>query len=81
MEFRSSHEQSTEVLCGIKSELTAHGGKYRALYPLLIANDITRYRMESILQMSIGTCMSLLLAQYQTSLFLGMRDYTEIFPD
>jgi len=78
MEFRSSYEQSTEVLCGIKSQLTTRGGKYHGLYLLLIANDTTRYRMESVLQMSIGTCISLLLTQYQTSLFLGTWNYTEI---
>ena len=76
MEFRSSYEQSLEFLSAIKSELMARDGKYRALYPLLIEDGTAQYQMESTLQMDTGACISSLLAQYQTSLFLGMRNYT-----
>ena len=72
MEFRSSYEQSLEVLSHIKSELISRGGKYHTLYQCLIEDDTTEYRMEPALQKSIGACMSSLLGQYQTSLFLGM---------
>ena len=72
MEFRSSYEQSLEVLCRIKFELVSREGKYRALYLLLIEDDTTEYRMGPALQMNIGACVSSLLGQYQASLFLGM---------
>jgi len=81
MEFRSSYEQNLELLSGIKTELVTRDGKYRALYPLLIEVDTTQCRMESTLQMDIGACLSSLLAQYQTSLFLGMWDHTPGFAD
>ena len=72
MEFRSSYEQSLEVLCGINSELMARGGKYHSLYPFLINDDTTQSRIESALRIGTWACVSSLLAQYQTSLFLGM---------
>jgi len=80
MEFRSSYEQSLEVLCGVRSELMTRGGKYRALYPLLVKDDTTRSRIHSAIRMATGACVSSLLAQYQTSLFLGMWNGTLRFP-
>jgi len=79
MEFRSSYEQSLEALCGIKSELMSRGGKYHTLYQCLIEANITEYRMELALGMSVGGCMSSLLAQLQMSLFLGMWNRTPGF--
>ena len=76
MGFRSSYKQSLEVLAQTKSELTPQGGKYHTLYQCLIEDDTTEYWMESALQKSIGACVSSLLGQYQTSLFLGMWDCT-----
>jgi len=72
MEFRSSYEQSLDALCGIRSELMTRDGVYRASYPHLIKDDTTQYRVESAIRMGTGACLSSLLAQYQTSLFLGM---------
>ena len=72
MEFRSSYEQSLEALYGIRSELKTRAGKHRVLYLFLIKNDTTKSRMESALRMDTWACVSSLLAQYQTSLFLGM---------
>ena len=63
----------------MKSEFMTRDGKYRALYPLFSAGGRTQYRMESALRMDAGACVSSLLAQYQISLFLGMRNYTPGF--
>ncbi|CUS07544.1 unnamed protein product [Tuber aestivum] len=71
MEFRSSYEQSLEALFKTRTNFVAHNGKYRALYSALIEDDTTEYRIESAVQMGVGGCVSLFLAQYQTSLFLG----------
>jgi len=79
MEFRSSYEQSLEALCGIKSELISRGGKYHTLYLCLIEANTTEYQMELALRMSVGGCVSSLLAQLQMSLFLGMWDLTPGF--
>jgi len=79
MEFRSSYEQSLEALCGIKSELISRGGKYHTLYLCLIEANTTKYRMELALPISVGGCVSSLLAQLQMSLFLGMWNRTPGF--
>ena len=79
MEFRSSYEQNLEALCGIKSELISQRGKYHTLHQCLIGVDTTEYRIEEVLRMSVGACVSSLLAQLQTSLFLGMLSCTPGF--
>ncbi|PWW79107.1 hypothetical protein C7212DRAFT_340031 [Tuber magnatum] len=74
MEFRSSYEQSLEGLFETKSDLVTRDGRYHDLYSILIGNDTTEYRIELALQMDVGACVSSLLSQYQTSLFLGYED-------
>ncbi|RPB01631.1 hypothetical protein L873DRAFT_1803431 [Choiromyces venosus 120613-1] len=74
LEFRSPHEHSLEELLNAKSELTTKSGRYRTLYMALIENSMTEHRMKPATQLGVGACVSSLLAQYQTSLFL---DYAE----
>ncbi|KAG0134891.1 hypothetical protein HOY82DRAFT_199331 [Tuber indicum] len=74
MEFRSSHEQRLEVLFNLRSDLVNRDGIYRPLCSVLIEDDTTEHRIESAAQMDVGACVSSLLAQYQTSLFLGYKD-------
>ncbi|PWW77616.1 hypothetical protein C7212DRAFT_342902 [Tuber magnatum] len=71
MEFRSPQQQSLAVLLSTKSELIKREGRYHALYSDLIEGSTTEDRIKSVVQMGVGACVSSLLAQYQTSLFLG----------
>ncbi|CUS07545.1 unnamed protein product [Tuber aestivum] len=73
MEFKSSYEQNIGVLLDTKSELKTQMKKYRVLCSGLCGNDITEHRIESAVEMGLRTCVSSLLAQYQTSLFLDYR--------
>ncbi|CUS14611.1 unnamed protein product, partial [Tuber aestivum] len=74
MEFRSSYEQSLEVLFKIKSDFVTQDGRHHALYATLIEKDTAEYRIESAVRMDVWACVSSLLSQYQTSLFLGYKD-------
>ncbi|RPB01640.1 hypothetical protein L873DRAFT_1842358 [Choiromyces venosus 120613-1] len=74
MQFRSPYEHSVEELLNTKSELMMTEGKYRAVYLVLIKDDTTEHRMKSAAQLGVGACVSSLLAQYQTSLFLDYKD-------
>ncbi|PWW77615.1 hypothetical protein C7212DRAFT_362777 [Tuber magnatum] len=73
MEFRSSCEQNLGVLFDTKSRLKTQITKYRVLCSVLSDSDTTVYRIEPAVQMGVGACVSSLLAQYQTSLFLDYR--------
>ncbi|KAG0641145.1 hypothetical protein HOY80DRAFT_955829 [Tuber brumale] len=73
-EFRSAYEHSLGVLSNIKSELVKRDGKYHTLHSVMIKNDTTEYRIASAIQLGVGGCVSSLLAQYQTSLFLGYKE-------
>ncbi|RPB01629.1 hypothetical protein L873DRAFT_637541 [Choiromyces venosus 120613-1] len=73
MQFRSPYEHSVQELLNTKSELMTREGKYRAVYLVLINNDTTKHRMKSAAKLGVGACVSSLLAQYQTSLFLDYR--------
>ncbi|RPB01676.1 hypothetical protein L873DRAFT_1803520 [Choiromyces venosus 120613-1] len=48
-------------------------GKYRSTYSVLIKGDTTEHRMKPVARLGVGACVSSLLAQYQTSLFLDYR--------
>ncbi|CUS08892.1 unnamed protein product [Tuber aestivum] len=74
MEFISPYYQKLEVLFNLKTDLVSREGRYRALCSLLLEDDTTEYRIESAVQMSVGACVSSLLAQYQTSIFLGYKE-------
>ncbi|RPB01664.1 hypothetical protein L873DRAFT_645060 [Choiromyces venosus 120613-1] len=73
MAFRSPYEHSIKDLLNTKSELMTREGKYRSLYLVLIKDDTIEHRMESAARLGVGACVSSLLAQYQTSLFLDYR--------
>ncbi|CUS11080.1 unnamed protein product [Tuber aestivum] len=74
MEFRSPCKQSLKILLETRAELVTREGKYHVLYPVLVRDDTTDYQIESAAQMGVGACVSSLLAQYQTSLFLGYQE-------
>ncbi|RPB01645.1 hypothetical protein L873DRAFT_1842360, partial [Choiromyces venosus 120613-1] len=73
MQFRSPYEHSVKDLLNTKSELRAEG-KYQAVYLGLIENKMIEHRIKSAAQLGVGACVSSLLAQYQTSLFLDYKD-------
>ncbi|RPB01642.1 hypothetical protein L873DRAFT_1764008 [Choiromyces venosus 120613-1] len=72
MEFRSPSEQNLNVLFDTRTELNRIG-EYRSSYSVLLKDDTIEHRMKSAARLGVGACVSSLLAQYQTSLFLDYR--------
>ncbi|RPB01657.1 hypothetical protein L873DRAFT_644648 [Choiromyces venosus 120613-1] len=73
MQFRSPYEHNVKDLLNTKSELMTREGKYRSTYSVLIKGDTTEHRMKPVARLGAAACVSSLLAQYQTSLFLDYR--------
>ncbi|CUS07546.1 unnamed protein product [Tuber aestivum] len=71
MELESSYERTLGVHFDTRFKPGNWMTKYHVLYSTLSENDTAEYRIKLTLQMGVGARVSSLLAQYQTSLFLG----------